>query len=197
MVSCARTKGHYEGRRISFCQSSRSLRRDFQIDLRLHTWSTSKHNIIVHCCSSPWCSPTAVGCSISVLKRGACWSVVFVSFQKMSACCSSCTASQWWPWLLPHTPWHCGTPGRWAQSSTFQLQLCASPKSSSCSSAWASWLGECGDASGHVENQPLLLTSPHLRYWGAAASECIMGGHSAKSSYCGAGLESSSAGSTL
>lgn len=77
----------------------------------------------------------------------------------MSACCSSCTASRWWPWLLPRTRWHCGTPGQWRLSSTFQRQLCVSLKLSSCSWAWASWLSKCGSADQCFENQSLLLTS--------------------------------------
>lgn len=121
------------------------------------------HNtvIIVYCHSSIWCSPPAGEHPVSVLKLKwkACWVVTFVFFQKMSAYCSSCTASQWWPWLLQHTRLHCGTQGQWRQNSTFQQQLCASLKLSSCSWAWASWLSKYGNANQYFGNESLLLTS--------------------------------------
>lgn len=117
--------------------------------------------IIVWWHSGVWYSPPAGEHTISVLwlKWGSRWVVSSVLFQKMSAYCSSCTASRWWPWLLPRTRWHCGTPGQWRQNSTFQRRLCASLKLSSCSWAWASWLSKCGSADQCFENQSLLLTS--------------------------------------
>lgn len=121
-----------------------------------------------------WYIPPAGEHTVSVptLKWGSCLVVSCVLFQKMSACCSSCTAWRWWPWWLPRTRWHCDTPGQCRQSSTFQRQLCASLKLSSCSWAWASWLSKCGSADHCFENQSLLQSSDSRVLKGRYTGEC-------------------------